>query len=284
MARQTRAHSVSSDCDKVAAVPLAAPERRRRSSAPSPVDRLPGRIALVEQRRDLGFDRTCTPASASAAAAARPWPPASAAASWPLPSSTPLRSDRPWADPASSRSASARPWAWSRRPASADRAFSRPAFPPASAAARGAGVGHDRRLFGDLADGVIDRPGFGDLLDQRLRIFLLAGLDAGGDLGQLIGRRRFRPASTPTGGASSERARKRHQSPPEHEDVQGDRRNQCLVDLHLHDFPCSTSVTSATPLEAGAATAAPSPHDRSVIGLLVAPHEDPLVERRRGLR
>ena len=49
------------------------------------------------------------------------------------------------------------------------------------------GVGHDRRLLGDLADGVFDGLGLGDLLHQRLRIFLLAGLHAGDDLGELVG-------------------------------------------------------------------------------------------------
>ena len=84
---------------------------------------------------------------------------------------------------------------------------------------------------------IIDRLGFGDLLDQRLRIFLLAGLHAGGDLGELVGgddvdRQGF------FGGSDFEGfGRKRHQPPPDHEDVQGDRRYQCLVDLHLHAVP-----------------------------------------------
>ena len=45
----------------------------------------------------------------------------------------------------------------------------------------GAEAGYDFLLFGDLADVVIHRCGVGDLLDQRLRLVLLAGLDAGGD-------------------------------------------------------------------------------------------------------
>src|ERR1700761_1172538 len=50
------------------------------------------------------------------------------------------------------------------------------------------GVGNDRRLLGDLADSVFDRRlGLGDLLHQRFRIFLVAGLHAGHGLRELIG-------------------------------------------------------------------------------------------------
>src|ERR1700712_555655 len=40
------------------------------------------------------------------------------------------------------------------------------------------GFGFDRRLFGDLSDGVIDRLCVGDLLDQRFRLVLFAALAA----------------------------------------------------------------------------------------------------------
>src|SRR5580704_5355521 len=99
----------------------------------------------------------------------------------------------------------------------------------------GRGVGH-HRLVGDLADGVVHRLGFGNLLHQWLRVRLGAGFDAGRDLGELIGgndidRQGF------FGNSLEGLGRKRHQSPPEHEDVQGYRRNECLVDLHCLKTP-----------------------------------------------
>ena len=47
--------------------------------------------------------------------------------------------------------------------------------------------GDDFLLLGHLADRLVDRLRLADLLDQRLRIFLLAGLGALGDLRELLG-------------------------------------------------------------------------------------------------
>ena len=58
--------------------------------------------------------------------------------------------------------------------------------------------------------------------------------------------------SDSSGGASNELRRKRHQSPPDHEDVEGDRRNKCLVDLHLPLYPLIHFVTSASRLKPAA--------------------------------
>src|SRR5260370_1165541 len=46
--------------------------------------------------------------------------------------------------------------------------------------------GHDFLLFHDLADGVFDPPGIRAFLHHLPRLVLFAGLDAGGDLGELI--------------------------------------------------------------------------------------------------
>src|SRR5258708_777676 len=96
--------------------------------------------------------------------------------------------------------------------------------------------GYDFLLFGNFTDGVFDRSGIGDFLDQRLRLVLFAGLDAGGDLGELIGgddidRHRFRRRRF-------ERPRRKgYQPPPDHEEVERDRRNECLVDFHFPPIP-----------------------------------------------
>ena len=106
------------------------------------------------------------------------------------------------------------------------------------------GLGHDRRLLGDLADGIVDGLGFGDFLGQRLRVFLLAGLHAGHDLGKLVGRNdidrdRILPAafrapwSRTTASPTPARGRAGQPTP--------DR----LVDLDLHlSFPAPLSAVA----------------------------------------
>ena len=114
------------------------------------------------------------------------------------------RSDLPWPDPASfpEASASALPWASPRPRASAARASSRPAFTGFGGGRRRVGL-DQLFLLGDLADGIFLGLGFRDLLDLRLRLFLVAGLLPRHHLRELVGgddvdrQRIFRAARKP---------------------------------------------------------------------------------------
>ena len=70
--------------------------------------------------------------------------------------------------------------------------------------------------------------------------------NAGGDAGELIGgndidRQGFFRQRLERPG------RERHQSPPDHEDVQGNRRNQCLVDVQFHPVRTPAPLRSPAP-------------------------------------